>query len=92
MHLLVSKRVLRSQVRALIWAQEETLKQKGHSRRINPDRGAMTLITTSGPGGKYTGPIHYDQRRTLTVAERKRLQGVPDDYHLVGCVENVSPA
>jgi len=67
------------------------LKNVGHSRRINPDRGAMTLITTSGPGGKYTGPIHYDQRRTLTVAERKRLQGVPDDYNLVGSVEDVSP-
>lgn len=61
----------------------------GNARRINADAGAHTLLTTSGPGGKYTGPIHYDQVRTLTVAERKRIQGVPDDYILVGNVHDV---
>jgi site-specific DNA-cytosine methylase len=50
----------------------------------------MTLLTDSAPGGKTTGAIHYDKRRTLTVAERKRLQGVPDKYHICGKVEDVS--
>jgi site-specific DNA-cytosine methylase len=61
----------------------------GNARRINVDAGAHTLLTTSGPGGKYTGPVHYDQVRTLTVAERKRIQGVPDNYTLVGNVHDV---
>jgi site-specific DNA-cytosine methylase len=61
----------------------------GNARRITADGGAHTLLTTSGPGGKYTGPVHYDQVRTLTVAERKRIQGVPDNYILVGNVHDV---
>jgi len=68
----------------------ELADEVGNCRRINPDRGATTLLTHSGPDGKYTGPIHYDQSRTLTVAERKRLQGVPDKYHICGPVEDVS--
>ena len=31
------------------------------------------------------------QRRTFSVAERKRAQGVPDTYRLVGTVIEVSP-
>ena len=31
------------------------------------------------------------QRRTFTVAERKRIQGVPDKYDLHGSVAEVSP-
>jgi hypothetical protein len=52
----------------------------------------LTLLTDSAPGGKNSGAIHYDQNRTLTVAERKRLQGVPDAYHICGSVEDVSQA
>ena len=63
--------------------------EQGNLRRINPDRGATTLLTDSAPGGMYTGAIHWDQRRTLTVAERKRIQGVPDSYVLHGTVQQV---
>jgi site-specific DNA-cytosine methylase len=61
----------------------------GNAQRIDPDSGASTLLTSSGPGGKYTRPVHYDQVRTLTIAERKRLQGVPDDYVLYGRIGDV---
>lgn len=64
-------------------------RSSGKYRRINPDRGATTLLTDSAPGQMYTGAIHWDQRRTLTVAERKRLQGVPDSYVLKGTVQEV---
>jgi site-specific DNA-cytosine methylase len=92
MRLLVTKLPPKSQVRLSTFARQSEAYDEGNSRRINPDRGALTLLTDSAPGGKNSGAIHYDQDRTLTIAERKRLQGVPDKYHICGSVEDVSQA
>ncbi|KAK4686196.1 hypothetical protein P7C73_g3942, partial [Tremellales sp. Uapishka_1] len=74
---------------------------KGTLRATNPAGGFCTLLTSCRPGGRYTGPFHWDvgreimstgtadapqQWRLFTVAERKRIQGVPDDYTLCGTV------
>jgi site-specific DNA-cytosine methylase len=92
MRLLVKRLLRKFQVRLYTFARQSEAHDEGNSRRINPDRGALTLLTDSTPGGKNSGAIHYDQNRTLTVAERKRLQGVPDQYHICGSVEDVSQA
>ncbi|ORX35235.1 S-adenosyl-L-methionine-dependent methyltransferase [Kockovaella imperatae] len=59
---------------------------EGNARRVDPNGGFYTLMTSSAPGHKNTGPIHYSQHRTFTIAERKRAQGVPDGYKLAGTV------
>ncbi|ORY24064.1 S-adenosyl-L-methionine-dependent methyltransferase [Naematelia encephala] len=61
---------------------------RGCERMTDPNGSFSTLMTSSRPGGKYTGPIHWNQRRTFSVAERKRIQGVPDDYILKGSIED----
>lgn len=48
--------------------------------KAHPDRPVKTLIASPG---KYTGPLHWDNRY-FTTAEYKRLQGFPDDYMILG--------
>ena len=43
----------------------------------------VPVRTIKARGGLYTGPFHWDNR-PFTVAELKRLQTFPDDYHLAG--------
>jgi DNA (cytosine-5)-methyltransferase 1 len=48
--------------------------------KAHPDQPVKTLIASPG---KYTGPLHWDNRY-FSVAEYKRLQGFPDDYTILG--------
>lgn len=48
--------------------------------KAHPDEPVRTVVAKLG---KYSGPFHWKNRR-FTVAEMKRLQGVPDDYVLKG--------
>ncbi|KAL7424692.1 hypothetical protein Q5752_000376 [Cryptotrichosporon argae] len=60
---------------------------QGSRRRAKPTGGFWTLLTDPAPGGKQTEPIHWEQARVFTVAERKRAQGFPDAYVLAGDVK-----
>lgn len=46
------------------------------------DRNTPTKTLIASPG-KYTGPLHWDNRY-FSVAEYKRLQGFPDDFIIKG--------
>ena len=48
--------------------------------KLARDRPSWTLPASPGP---YTGPFHWDNR-PLTVRERLRLQGFPDEWQLRG--------
>ena len=48
--------------------------------KANPATPVKTLIASPG---KYTGPLHWDNRY-LTVAEYKRIQGFPDNHMFYG--------
>lgn len=48
--------------------------------KADPERPVRTI---KAQGGQYTGPFHWDGRR-FSVAELKRLQTIPDSYHLIG--------
>jgi DNA (cytosine-5)-methyltransferase 1 len=48
--------------------------------KLARDRPSWTLPASPGP---YTGPFHWENR-PLTVRERLRLQGFPDDWQLRG--------
>lgn len=48
--------------------------------KASPDSPIKTLIASPG---KYTGPVHWDNRY-FSIAEYKRLQGFPDDYKFSG--------
>ena len=48
--------------------------------KLARDRPSWTLPASPGPS---TGPFHWDNR-PLTVRERLRLQGFPDDWQLCG--------
>ncbi|RSH94741.1 hypothetical protein EHS25_004546 [Saitozyma podzolica] len=61
----------------------------GTLRRAHPDHGFHTLLTSSKPGGKATGAIHWQLNRTFSVAERKRAMGFPDDFRLAGTPEDM---
>lgn len=41
------------------------------------------IRTLKAQGGQYTGPFHWENR-PFGVSELKRLQTIPDAYHLVG--------
>jgi DNA (cytosine-5)-methyltransferase 1 len=44
--------------------------------------------TIKAQGGQYTGPYHWDCRH-FSIAEYKRLQTFPDDYHISGSRQDV---
>jgi DNA (cytosine-5)-methyltransferase 1 len=48
--------------------------------KASPDLPIKTLIASPG---KYTGPLHWDNRY-FSISEYKRLQGFPDDYVVSG--------
>ena len=48
--------------------------------KANPDAPVKTLIASPG---KYTGPLHWDNRY-LTDREYARIQGFPDDHIIIG--------
>jgi len=48
--------------------------------KANPNIPVKTIIASPG---KYTGPIHWENRG-LTVNEYKRIQGFPDEHYFVG--------
>jgi DNA (cytosine-5)-methyltransferase 1 len=48
--------------------------------KADPDKPTKTIIASPG---KYTGPLHWDNRY-FSIAEYKRLQGFPDDYEFCG--------
>lgn len=48
--------------------------------KANPDAPIKTIIASPG---KYTGPLHWDNRY-FSVREYMRLQGFPDDYQFSG--------
>lgn len=49
---------------------------------------SVPIRTLKAQGGQYTGPFHWENRR-FTIAELKRLQTIPDDYHIVGGKQTV---
>jgi DNA (cytosine-5)-methyltransferase 1 len=46
------------------------------------DRNTPTKTLIASPG-KYTGPLHWDNRY-FSISEYKRLQGFPDDFIIAG--------
>jgi len=44
---------------------------------------AAPVRTLKAQGGQYTGPFHWDNR-PFSIAELKRLQTFPDQYHITG--------
>lgn len=46
------------------------------------DRSMPTKTLIASPG-KYTGPLHWDNRY-FSISEYKRLQGFPDDFKVAG--------
>lgn len=48
--------------------------------KANPDAPAKTIIASPG---KYTGPLHWDNRY-FSIREYMRLQGFPDDFRFSG--------
>ncbi len=48
--------------------------------KLGRNRPSWTLPASPGP---YTGPFHWDNR-PLTIRERLRLQGFPDEWELYG--------
>jgi len=58
--------------------------------KLNPKQPSTTIQASPWT---HVGPFHWNNRR-LTVAEIKRLQGIPDDYFISGLKEKeyTSPA
>ena len=58
--------------------------------KLDPDKPATTIQASPWT---HVGPFHWNNRR-LTIAEIKRLQGIPDDYVITGAKEKeyTSPA
>ncbi|KAI4761807.1 S-adenosyl-L-methionine-dependent methyltransferase [Aureobasidium sp. EXF-3400] len=53
--------------------------------RIFPDRLIGCLTTDIKPHDSFLGrTLHYDQHRTMTVMEARRVQGLPDDEIVLG--------
>jgi DNA (cytosine-5)-methyltransferase 1 len=48
--------------------------------KLDPEQPSKTIVASQG---RYGGPFHWRNRK-LTVAEYKRLQSFPDDYHFPG--------
>jgi DNA (cytosine-5)-methyltransferase 1 len=48
--------------------------------KLSPDRPSWTIAASPGP---WTGPFHWTNRRLRTV-EMAALQGLPENYNLVG--------
>lgn len=53
--------------------------------KASPDLPVKTVIASPG---KYTGPLHWDNRY-FSISEYKRLQGFPDDYRFAGNRQSV---
>ncbi len=53
--------------------------------KADPEAPVKTIIASPG---KYTGPLHWDNRY-LSMREYKRLQGFPDDYAFHGTRDSV---
>ncbi|KAH0367314.1 S-adenosyl-L-methionine-dependent methyltransferase, partial [Aureobasidium melanogenum] len=53
--------------------------------RIYPDRLVGCLTTDIKPHDSFLGrTLHYDQHRTMTVMEARRVQGLPDNEIILG--------
>jgi len=53
--------------------------------RIFPDRLVGCLTTDIKPHDSFLGrTLHYDQHRTMTVMEARRIQGLPDNEVVLG--------
>lgn len=53
--------------------------------RIFPDRFVGCLTTNIKPHDSFLGrTLHYDQHRTMTVMEARRVQGLPDNEVVLG--------
>ncbi|KAH0258227.1 S-adenosyl-L-methionine-dependent methyltransferase, partial [Aureobasidium melanogenum] len=53
--------------------------------RIYPDRLVGCLTTDIKPHDSFLGrTLHYNQHRTMTVMEARRVQGLPDDEVILG--------
>jgi DNA (cytosine-5)-methyltransferase 1 len=53
--------------------------------RIYPDRLVGCLTTDIKPHDSFLGrTLHYDQHRTMTVMEARRVQGLPDNEVVLG--------
>lgn len=63
----------------------------GPQDRLDPHGHVPTIMGSPWPGGKARGTVHWDQNRVLSVAERRRVQGLPDNYILRGSVAEVGP-
>lgn len=53
--------------------------------KADPEAPIKTLIASPG---KYTGPLHWDNRY-FSLKEYKRLQGFPDDFKFFGTRESI---
>ena len=59
---------------------------KGHHfnlKRVSLEQPAPTL-TAMGGGQTTAGAFHWNEPRKLTLGELKRIQSLPDDFHLTG--------
>ncbi|GMK55477.1 hypothetical protein CspeluHIS016_0205330 [Cutaneotrichosporon spelunceum] len=61
---------------------------RGANLRCDPHGAVPTLQGNPFPGGNSTLTIHWNAHRVLSVAERRRVQGLPDSYVLRGSAKD----
>ncbi|KAI4728220.1 S-adenosyl-L-methionine-dependent methyltransferase [Aureobasidium sp. EXF-10728] len=68
------------------WQNKNRASQNSKSwARIYPDRLVGCLTTDIKPHDSFLGrTLHYDQHRTMTVMEARRVQGLPDNEVILG--------
>jgi hypothetical protein len=70
------------------YAWQNKNRASGNSKswsRIYPDRLVGCLTTDIKPHDSFLGrTLHYDQHRTMTVMEARRVQGLPDNEVVLG--------
>ncbi|BEI85425.1 hypothetical protein CcaverHIS002_0508260 [Cutaneotrichosporon cavernicola] len=60
----------------------------GAELRCDPHGAVPTIQSNPFPGRKSTLTIHWNAHRVLSVAERRRVQGLPDSYILRGSIKD----
>ncbi|BEJ16276.1 hypothetical protein CspHIS471_0508810 [Cutaneotrichosporon sp. HIS471] len=60
----------------------------GAELRCDPHGAVPTIQRNPFPGRKSTLTIHWNSHRVLSVAERRRVQGLPDSYVLRGSIKD----
>jgi DNA (cytosine-5)-methyltransferase 1 len=75
-----------SVIASYAWQNKNRASENSKSwSRIYPDRLVGCLTTDIKPHDSFLGrTLHYDQHRTMTVMEARRVQGLPDNEVVLG--------